>query len=92
MPLNFPDSPSLNQVYTSGSNSWQWDGAAWNAISSSTVGPAGPMGATSTVPGPTGPTGPQGIQGPTGPTGAPGPQGIPGNVSAAFTIAMATAL
>jgi hypothetical protein len=50
MPLNFPDSPTLNQVYTSGSNSWQWDGTAWNAISSSLVvssyGPTGPTGAT----------------------------------------------
>ena len=50
MPLNFPDTPSLNQIYTSGSNSWQWDGTVWNAISSSlvvsTYGPTGPTGAT----------------------------------------------
>ena len=52
MPLNFPDTPSLNQVYSSGSNSWQWDGTVWNAISSSLVvssyGPTGPTGATPT--------------------------------------------
>jgi hypothetical protein len=51
MPLNFPDSPSLNQVYTSGSNSWQWDGTVWNALSSATIvssyGPTGPTGAAS---------------------------------------------
>jgi hypothetical protein len=50
MPLNFPDSPSLNQVYTSGSNSWQWDGTVWNALSSalivSSYGPTGATGAT----------------------------------------------
>jgi hypothetical protein len=52
MPLNFPDSPTLNQIYTSGSNSWQWDGTVWNAISSSLIvssyGPTGPTGATGT--------------------------------------------
>jgi hypothetical protein len=53
MPLNFPDSPTLNEIYTSGSNSWQWDGTVWNALSSSSVGPAGPMGVT----GATGPAG-----------------------------------
>jgi hypothetical protein len=40
MPLNFPDSPTLNEIYTSGSNSWRWDGTVWNALSSSSVGPA----------------------------------------------------
>ena len=52
MPLNFPDTPSLNQVYTSGSNSWKWDGTVWNALSSSVVsfGPAGPTGATGATP------------------------------------------
>jgi hypothetical protein len=45
MPLNFPNSPSLDQIYTVGSNSWQWDGTVWNAFSSSSVGPAGPTGA-----------------------------------------------
>ena len=97
MPLNFPDSPTLNEIYTSGSNSWRWDGTVWNALSSSSVGPAGSQGIT----GPTGDTGLQGITGPqgaTGATGATGPQGIQGiqgpqgNISAAFTIAMATAL
>lgn len=46
MPLNFPDSPTLNEIYTSGSNSWRWDGTVWNALSSSSVGPAGSTGAT----------------------------------------------
>ena len=96
MPLNFPDSPTLNQFYTSGSNSWQWDGTVWNALSSSSVGPVGPQGVTgadSIIPGPTGaagvtgpqgPTGPQGIQGPTGPAG--------GGASESFVIAMSIAL
>lgn len=96
MPLNFPDSPSLNEIYTSGSNSWRWDGTVWNALSSSSVGPAGPTGADSTVAGPTGPTGPIGPTGPQGPTGATGPVGATGpaggGASESFVIAMATAL
>src|SRR4249920_2483230 len=27
--LNFPDSPTANQVYTVGAASWSWDGAKW---------------------------------------------------------------
>lgn len=53
MALNFPDTPSVNQVYTSGSNSWQWNGTVWNAISSTTViqsyGPTGPTGTFNTT-------------------------------------------
>ena len=83
MPLNFPDSPTLNQVYTSGSNSWQWDGTVWNAISSSQVGIDGANGIT-------GATGPAGVTGPTGPIGPTGADG--GGATNAFVIAMATAL
>ena len=81
MPLNFPDSPSLNEIYTSGSNSWQWDGTVWNALSSSLVGANGAVGST----GATGATGPAGATGATGPAG-------PGGASEAFAIAMAIAL
>ena len=80
MPLNFPDTPSLNQIYTSGSNSWQWDGTVWNAISSAQVGINGSVGAT-------GATGSTGATGPTGATGAAG-----AGATNAFVIAMATAL
>lgn len=31
MPLDFPTSPTPNQVYTSGSVSWKWNGYAWDA-------------------------------------------------------------
>lgn len=31
MPINFPSSPTVGQVYTSGSRSWEWSGTAWNA-------------------------------------------------------------
>lgn len=82
MPLNFPDSPTLNEIYTSGSNSWQWDGTVWNALSSSIVGINGTNGVT-------GATGPAGA---TGATGAIGPTGPAGGASESFVIAMAIAL
>lgn len=30
MPINFPASPTLNQIYTYEGKSWQWNGAAWD--------------------------------------------------------------
>ena len=83
MPLNFPDTPSLNEIYTSGSNSWQWDGTVWNALSSSVVGINGSNGST-------GATGAAGVTGATGATGPQGPAG--GGASEGFVIAMAIAL
>ena len=86
MPLNFPDTPSLNEIYTSGSNSWQWDGTVWNALSSAQVGINGSAGATGAI-GSTGATGATGATGSVGATGAAG-----GGATNAFVIAMATAL
>jgi hypothetical protein len=34
MPLNFPSSPAVNQVYTVDQKSWRYNGTAWNVISS----------------------------------------------------------
>jgi hypothetical protein len=36
MPIDFPNSPTTNQTFTSGNNTWQWDGTAWNIVTSST--------------------------------------------------------
>jgi hypothetical protein len=58
--IDFPNSPTVNQTFTSGVQTWQWDGVSWNLIISAVVGPTGATGATgaaSTVTGPTGPTG-----------------------------------
>ena len=27
--IDFPNSPSLNQIFNSGGKSWRWDGTAW---------------------------------------------------------------
>ena len=31
MAINFPDSPSVNDIHTSGDMSWKWDGTTWKA-------------------------------------------------------------
>jgi hypothetical protein len=31
MPLDFPDSPTLNQVYSANGKAWQWNGYAWDS-------------------------------------------------------------
>lgn len=44
MALNFPTSPTLNQVYTSGSYSWTWDGTTWKSNTSGLSGYSGYSG------------------------------------------------
>jgi hypothetical protein len=56
MPLDFPSSPLLNDLYTFGGKTWKWDGAGWKSYNIGLTGPQGPQG----IPGPTGPTGPAG--------------------------------
>jgi hypothetical protein len=83
--IDFPNSPTLNQTYTNGIQTYSWNGTAWRLVRTSAVGPTGPTGAPgldSTAIGATGPQGPTGPQGITGPTGAAstvtGPQGVTG--------------
>jgi hypothetical protein len=71
MPINFPNSPSLNQVYTFNGRSWEWTGVAWKSVTAA-YGPTGRTGAT-------GATGSQGIQGTQGATGIQGIQGVTGS-------------
>ena len=37
MPLNFPNSPSLNDEYTFGNKTWIWNGAAWKLKSDGAI-------------------------------------------------------
>ena len=39
--LNFPTSPTLNQVYTSNGKSWRWDGTAWKTFTTTLVANGG---------------------------------------------------
>ena len=54
MPIDFPNSPAVNQLFSAGDQLWYWDGAVWRI---------------SVAQGPVGPTGPTGLIGETGPTG-----------------------
>lgn len=42
MPIDFPNSPALNQVYTDAGRSWKWNGVYWESLVGS--GPTGPSG------------------------------------------------
>ena len=74
MPINFPISPNLDDIYTYNGRAWKYDGITWVAIGQ--IGPQGPQG----IQGETGPAGPQG---PTGPQGEQGPQGSQGETGPA---------
>ena len=41
MALNFPSSPTLGQVYTSGDKSWVWNGTSWASNSTGLSGYSG---------------------------------------------------
>ena len=91
--IDFPDSPSVNDLFTVGDRTWKWTGSTWNTVEELVIGPTGPTGPTgatgadSTVTGPTGATGSAGLTGPTGPTGLTGDTGPTGATGAASTVA-----
>lgn len=62
--IDFPNSPSVNDEFTSGDKTWVWNGTVWNTVTSA-------LGYT----GPTGAAGADGATGPTGPAGAAGASG-----------------
>lgn len=39
--LNFPTSPTLNQVFTSNGKSWRWDGTAWKTFNTTSISSGG---------------------------------------------------
>ena len=72
--IDFPNAPTLNQIFTSGVQNWQWDGTAWNLVVSTVVGATGatgPQGAPSSVTGPTGARGSFSISAVTPPASPP---------------------
>jgi hypothetical protein len=78
MAINFPSSPVLNETYSYGGNTWQWDGESWVSVAGlGPQGPQGPQGVTGAQ-GPQGPQGTIGPQGPQGSNGSDGPQGPQG--------------
>lgn len=47
--LDFPASPTLNQIYTSGSKNWRWNGTAWRVMQKTIVAPTVAVGNVTTV-------------------------------------------
>lgn len=77
MAIDFPNTPSINDLHSSSGKTWKWDGEKWIVIYTDLSGPIGATGPTG-VTGATGPTGITGATGPTGVIGATGPTGITG--------------
>jgi hypothetical protein len=42
--IDFPNSPTVGQQFTSGGKVWEWTGAVWNSVSEIVTGPEGPQG------------------------------------------------
>ena len=73
MALDFPTGPTLNQVYTSGTKSWAWNGTYWAAVNTGIQGTQGTQGR-------------QGITGSQGAIGSQGTQGTQGAIGSQGTI------
>tara|TARA_R100000152_G_C6751867_1_gene175554 strand:+ start:19 stop:708 length:690 start_codon:yes stop_codon:yes gene_type:complete len=70
--LDFPASPSTNDIHTENGASWKWTGSAWTRL-----GDVGAQGAAGSA-GAAGAQGAQGVQGAAGSAGAAGAQGHQG--------------
>ena len=70
--LDFPASPSTNDIHTENGASWKWTGTAWTRLGD--VGAQGAQGAAGTA----GAQGAQGVQGAAGSAGSAGAQGHQG--------------
>ena len=71
MAINFPNSPSLNDIYTLGTRQWKWNGNGW-ALQPLTAGFTGSIGYT-------------GSKGDIGYTGSKGDTGLGLNIAKTYT-------
>ena len=83
--LDFPASPSTNDIHTENGVSWKWNGSAWTRLGD--VGAQGAQGAqgrqgAAGAAGAQGAQGLQGVHGAAGTAGAQGHQGVQGAVGA----------
>ena len=84
--LQFPSSPTIDQVYTYGTRSWSFTGNSWILVPTPVpIGPTGPTGSAGDA-GSAGPTGPTGSAGDAGSAGLQGPTGWTGPTGAASTV------
>lgn len=44
--IDFPNSPAVNDTFTSNGRTWSWTGSVWLTLTQQVVGPTGPTGAT----------------------------------------------
>lgn len=42
--IDFPNSPTVGQLFTVGDTTWEWTGTVWKGIGTAVPGPAGPTG------------------------------------------------
>ena len=77
--LDFPASPSTNDIHTENGASWKWTGSAWTRLGD--VGAQGAAGSAGAA-GAQGAQGVQGAAGSAGSAGAQGHQGVQGAVGA----------
>jgi hypothetical protein len=51
--IDFPNSPALNDLFTSGDRTWKWNGYAWEAFGTliGATGPTGPTGSAASISG-----------------------------------------
>jgi hypothetical protein len=42
--IDFPNSPTVGQLFIVGDVTWEWTGAVWQGIGTVTAGPTGPAG------------------------------------------------
>jgi hypothetical protein len=49
MPIDFPNSPAVNDTFTVGDRTWKWTGVAWESTLTTAVGPTGATGASGVI-------------------------------------------
>ena len=80
MALDFPTSPTLNDTYTFGSYTWQYNGYGWQLLGNGVIGYTGSQGYTGSASTVIGYTGSQGNLGYTGSQGVIGYTGSKGDI------------
>jgi hypothetical protein len=45
--IDFPNSPTVGQLFTAAGTTWEWTGILWEGIGAVVPGPAGPSGEAS---------------------------------------------